>query len=159
MTKLELATQIAIKTGIEPKHALKFVEAFMLTVKENLANGEEIYLRGFGSFIIKTRKTRIARNMSQNTSLVVPEHKAPVFKIAKAFQDIITEAQELKEKGKDVTLIPYEDKLVVVDKDQADLFRKKLSAMKAAKADYQAVEARSKNGNITKGRKSASKPI
>ena len=68
------------------------VEAFMDTVKESLSNEEHVYLRGFGSFILKKRAQKVARNISKNTTIVIPEHNIPAFKPAKTFmQEIIKE--------------------------------------------------------------------
>ena len=66
---------------------LETVEKFMDTVKDSLANGENVYLRGFGSFIVKTRSQKTARNISKNTVIIIPEHKIPAFKPAKVFMD------------------------------------------------------------------------
>ena len=85
MTKVEIVAQIAAKTGLEKKEILKIVEAFMDTVKNSLANEEEVFLRGFGSFIIKHRAEKKARNISKNTTLIIPEHNIPAFKPAKEF--------------------------------------------------------------------------
>ena len=66
---------------------LETVERFMDIVKDSLANDENVYLRGFGSFIIKTRSQKTARNISQNTTIIIPEHKIPAFKPAKVFME------------------------------------------------------------------------
>ena len=85
MTKAEIVTEIAKKTGIERKDVLKTVEAFMETVKESLTREENVYLRGFGSFIVKKRAQKTARNISKNTTIIIPEHNIPAFKPAKTF--------------------------------------------------------------------------
>ena len=85
MTKAEIAHAISEKTGIEKKEALNIIEAFMVTVKENMEKGEEVYLRGFGSFIIKKRAQKVARNISKNTTITIPEHNIPAFKPSKSF--------------------------------------------------------------------------
>ena len=85
MTKAEIVTEIAKTTGIERKDVLKTVEAFMETVKESLTREENVYLRGFGSFIVKKRAQKTARNISKNTTIIIPEHNIPVFKPAKTF--------------------------------------------------------------------------
>ena len=64
---------------------MKTVEAFMVTVKDALANDEEVFLRGFGSFIIKKRAQKTGRDISKNTSIIIPEHNIPAFKPAKVF--------------------------------------------------------------------------
>lgn len=85
MTKADIVNSISQKTGIDKLIVLNTVEAFMATVKENMANGENIYLRGFGSFILKRRAQKTARNISKNTALIIPEHNIPAFKPAKTF--------------------------------------------------------------------------
>ena len=77
MTKADIVREIAKKTGIENATVLASVEAFMETVKESLAKEENVYLRGFGSFILKKRAAKTARNISKNTTLIIPEHKTP----------------------------------------------------------------------------------
>ena len=89
MTKADIVTKISEETGVDKDAVLTVIEAFMATVKNSLANGNEVFLRGFGSFIIKTRKQKIARNISKNTSLVIPQHKIPAFKPAKTFAELI----------------------------------------------------------------------
>ena len=85
MTKSEVVNEISKKTGVDKAEALKCVEAFMEVVKESLINEENVYLRGFGSFILKKRAQKTARNISKNTTIVVPEHNIPAFKPAKTF--------------------------------------------------------------------------
>ena len=85
MTKSEVVNEISKKTGVDKAEALKCVEAFMEVVKESLTNEENVYLRGFGSFILKKRAQKTARNISTNTTIVVPEHNIPAFKPAKTF--------------------------------------------------------------------------
>ncbi len=85
MTKAEIVAQISQKTGIDKSTVLVTVEAFMDSVKENLANEENVYLRGFGSFILKKRAQKTARNISRNTTIIIPEHLVPAFKPAKTF--------------------------------------------------------------------------
>ncbi len=89
MTKADIVNSISQKTGIDKLIVLNTVEAFMATVKENMANGENIYLRGFGSFILKRRAQKTARNISKNTALIIPEHNIPAFKPAKSFMQEI----------------------------------------------------------------------
>ena len=85
MTKAEIVNEISKKTGVDKTTALTTVEAFMGIVKEALANEENVYLRGFGSFILKKRAQKTARNISKNTTIIIPEHKIPSFKPAKTF--------------------------------------------------------------------------
>ena len=86
MTKAEIVTEIANKTGIEKKDVLNTIEAFMEVVKESLTKEENVYLRGFGSFIVKKRAQKTARNISKNTTIISPEHNIPAFKPAKTFK-------------------------------------------------------------------------
>ena len=85
MTKADLLNEMAISTGFDKKTVSVIVEAFMENVRNNVANGENVYLRGFGSFITKVRAEKVARNITKNTSMVVPEHKIPAFKPGREF--------------------------------------------------------------------------
>lgn len=85
MTKADIVNSISQKTGIDKPTVLNIVEAFMTSVKESLANEENVYLRGFGSFILKKRAKKTARNISKNTTIIIPEHNIPAFKPAKTF--------------------------------------------------------------------------
>lgn len=89
MTKAEIVSEIAKGTGIEKAETLRVLEAFMEVVKAQMAHGEEIYLRGFGSFILKKRAEKTARNITKGESLVIPEHYIPAFKPAKVFSEQI----------------------------------------------------------------------
>lgn len=85
MTKADIINEISKTTGVDKATALKTVEAFMEVIKDSLSNNENVYLRGFGSFIVKTRRQKTARNISQNTTIIIPEHNIPAFKPAKTF--------------------------------------------------------------------------
>jgi DNA-binding protein HU-beta len=85
MTKAEIVADIATKTGIEKVTVQHTVEAFMDVVKKSMANGENVYLRGFGSFVIKKRAKKTGRNISKNTTIIIPAHNIPAFKPAKTF--------------------------------------------------------------------------
>lgn len=85
MTKAEIVAEIANKTGIEKVAVQATVEAFMDAVKAAMANGENVYLRGFGSFTIKKRAKKTGRNISKNTTIIIPAHNIPAFKPAKTF--------------------------------------------------------------------------
>lgn len=85
MTKADIVNSISQKTGIDKPTVLNIVEAFMTSVKESLANEENVYLRGFGSFILKKRAQKTARIISKNTTIIIPEHNIPAFKPAKTF--------------------------------------------------------------------------
>ena len=87
MTKADIVSEIAKTTGIDKASVLETIEKFMETVKDTLAEGENVYLRGFGSFIVKTRSQKTARNISKNTAIIIPEHKIPAFKPAKVFME------------------------------------------------------------------------
>ena len=87
MTKAEVCSEIARTTGLEKGAVLEVIEKFMDVVKDSLAHGENVYLRGFGSFIVKTRAEKTARNISKNTALIIPAHKIPAFKPANSFKD------------------------------------------------------------------------
>ena len=87
MTKAEIVSEIAKATGLDKASVLVTVEKFMDSVKDSLASGENVYLRGFGSFIIKKRSQKTARNISKNTTIIIPEHNIPAFKPAKVFLD------------------------------------------------------------------------
>jgi DNA-binding protein HU-beta len=85
MTKANIVSEVSKKTGVEKITVQKTVEAFMESVKSALAKNENVYLRGFGSFIIKKRAPKTARNISQNTTMIIPAHSIPAFKPAKVF--------------------------------------------------------------------------
>lgn len=85
MTKADIVNEIAKNTGIEKVTVQRSVEAFMDTVKDSLIDGKNVYLRGFGSFIIKQRAEKTARNISKNTTITIPAHKIPSFKPSKTF--------------------------------------------------------------------------
>jgi DNA-binding protein HU-beta len=85
MTKADIVNEISKNTGIEKITVQKTVEAFMESVKDSLVNSRNVYLRGFGSFIIKKRAKKTARNISKNTTLIIPAHNIPSFKPAKSF--------------------------------------------------------------------------
>lgn len=87
MTKAEIATEIAKTTGIERAGIMAVIEQFMSVVKDSLAHGENVYLRGFGSFVVKERAEKTARNISRNTTIAIPAHKVPSFKPAKCFME------------------------------------------------------------------------
>ena len=87
MTKIELVREIAAKTGLENKDVMVIVESLMETIKTSMSEGEEVFLRGFGSFIIKHRADKTARNISKNTTVIIPAHDIPAFRPAKEFMD------------------------------------------------------------------------
>ena len=87
MTKADVVNEIAKNTGIDKATVLATVESFMDVVKSSLIRKENVYLRGFGSFIIKERAEKTARNISKNTTIIIPAHSIPAFKPSKTFVD------------------------------------------------------------------------
>lgn len=92
MTKADIVADIATETGLEKTEVLRAVEAFMVSIKTSLAQGNNVYLRGFGSFIIKERAQKTGRNISQKTTVIIPAHNIPSFKPAKTFVEKIKAA-------------------------------------------------------------------
>ena len=89
MTKAEIINEIANKTGIDKNAVQTVVESFMDSVKKSLSADENVYLRGFGSFIVKERAQKTARNISKKTTIVIPAHKIPAFKPGKTFVNVV----------------------------------------------------------------------
>jgi DNA-binding protein HU-beta len=92
VTKADLIAEIAEKTGMEKADVASTLESFFTVVKDNLAQGENIYVRGFGSFITKERAEKVARNISKGTTMTIPAHKVPSFKPAKEFTEAVKSA-------------------------------------------------------------------
>ncbi len=92
MTKIELVKAIAEKTGIDQTTALAAVEGFIDTLKESLVNKENVYIRGWGTWTLKHRAKKTARNISKNTTLVIPAHDIPYFKPCKDFMEQVAKA-------------------------------------------------------------------
>jgi DNA-binding protein HU-beta len=97
MTKAELVTEISNKTGIEKNIVLQTVEASMKVIKNTMTEGENVYLRGFGSFIVKRRAQKLGRIISKNTTIIIPAHNIPAFKPAKTFANKVKNAKAKKE--------------------------------------------------------------
>ena len=95
MTKAELVNTISNKLGVEKNDTQKVIEAFMQEIRTSMYNGDNVYLRGFGSFIIKTRAAKTGRNISKNTTIKIPAHNIPAFKPAKVFVESIKEKTEV----------------------------------------------------------------
>lgn len=93
MTKAEIVAEIAKQTGVEKTVVRNVVEAFMENVRGSMIAGNEVFLRGFGSFIIKHRAEKTARNISKNTTITIPAHNIPAFKPAKTFLTAVKEAK------------------------------------------------------------------
>lgn len=87
MTKADLVNEIAEKTGVEKVAVQATVEALMKSVKNSLSSGQNVYLRGFGSFIVKRRAEKKGRNITKNKTIIIPEHYIPAFKPAKTFAE------------------------------------------------------------------------
>ncbi len=85
MTKADLVNEISKSTGVEKAQVQQIIESFMENIKESMIGGNNVYLRGFGSFIIKRRAQKVARNISKNTTITIPVHNIPAFKPAKSF--------------------------------------------------------------------------
>jgi len=96
VTKADVINEIAEKTGIDKSDVQASVEAFFTVVKNNMAKGENVYVRGFGSFVNKKRAKKIARNISKNTAIVIDEHFIPSFKPSKMFVEKIKNSPKLK---------------------------------------------------------------
>ena len=89
MTKADIVTRISDKTGMEKADVQATVESFMKEVRNSLEAGDNVYLRGFGSFIIKKRAEKTGRNISKNTTIIIQAHNIPSFKPAKTFVDAV----------------------------------------------------------------------
>ncbi len=96
MTKAEVIAAIAEKTGIEKSDVSSSVEAFLSVVKNSMSEGNNIYIRGFGSFVNKKRAKKVARNISKNTAIVIDAHYVPSFKPSKEFVAQIKSSKKIK---------------------------------------------------------------
>ena len=96
MTKAEIVANISEKSGIEKADVLRVVEDFMVEVKDSLNQGTNVYLRGFGSFIVKERAEKTGRNISKNTTIKIPAHNIPAFKPAKVFVESVKKSVAVK---------------------------------------------------------------
>jgi len=96
VTKAEVIAQISEKTGVDKGDVQQTLESFFTVVKDTLASGENIYVRGFGSFINKKRARKVARNISLKSTIIIDEHFVPSFKPAKVFLEQVRESEELK---------------------------------------------------------------
>lgn len=100
MRKADLVTAISEKTGVPKVDVLVTLEEFFKSVKGSLATGENVYIRGFGSFVVKKRKKKVGRHIKKNVSIEIPEHYIPSFKPAKMF---------LEQVKKNVNHLPEDD--------------------------------------------------
>jgi DNA-binding protein HU-beta len=96
MTKADIVAKISDKKGLEKTEVQAIVESFMDEVKASLETGDNVYLRGFGSFIVKTRAEKTGRNISKNTTIKIPAHNIPAFKPSKVFVDGVKTNNEVK---------------------------------------------------------------
>jgi DNA-binding protein HU-beta len=101
MRKADLVNAIADKTGIAKVDVLVTLESFFTEVKDTMGNGENVYVRGFGSFVIKKRAKKVGRNIKKNKAIEIPEHFIPSFKPAKVFTEHVRST---------VTSLPDEEK-------------------------------------------------
>ena len=99
MRKADVVTSIAEKTGIPKVDILVTLEAFFKEVKSSLIEGEPVYVRGFGSFILKKRAAKIGRNIKKNIAVEIPEHHIPAFKPAKEFVAAVKDAKPVERSG------------------------------------------------------------
>lgn len=95
MTKAEIVNTIVLETGINKKDVMAIVESLMEEIKNSLEKDEPVYLRGFGRFILKRRAEKTARNISKNTTIIIPAHNIPAFKPAKEFIKNISKLDNL----------------------------------------------------------------
>jgi len=102
VTKAEVIAAIAEKTGLDKEHVSLSVEAFFKVVQKSMEQGENIYIRGFGSFINKKRARKIARNIAKNTAIVLEEHYVPSFKPSKSFVNRIKKSEVLQKRLKEI---------------------------------------------------------
>jgi DNA-binding protein HU-beta len=96
VTKADVIAQISEKTGVDKGDVQQTLESFFTVVKDSLSDGENLYVRGFGSFINKKRARKVARNISKGTSMIIDEHFVPSFKPAKVFVEQVKESDKLK---------------------------------------------------------------
>ncbi|MEN9333900.1 MAG: hypothetical protein RLY35_1080 [Bacteroidota bacterium] len=99
MTKADIVTEISNKTGIDKNDVLAIVEGFMTTLKNSMEKGENVYLRGFGSFIVKRRAEKLGRNILAKTTVTIPAHYVPSFKPSKEFVDAVKEKVKVAQNG------------------------------------------------------------
>ncbi|MCX6189761.1 MAG: integration host factor subunit beta [Bacteroidetes bacterium] len=100
MTKADIVNEVVSKTSLDKTDVQNTIEVFLRQVKINMVEGKNIYFRGFGSFILKKRAQKIARNISKNTAMVIEEHFIPKFKPAKTFMDKVKKSEAVKKMAK-----------------------------------------------------------
>jgi DNA-binding protein HU-beta len=99
LTKAEVITEIADKTGVNKADVSSIIEGFVSVVKNSMIEGNNVYVRGFGSFVNKKRARKVARNISKNTAIIIEEHYIPSFKPAKVFVNKIKTSKKVKAKA------------------------------------------------------------
>ena len=102
MTKADIVNEISEKTGIEKLVVQTAVESFMKTVRNSMIEGKNVYLRGFGTFVVKKRAEKIGRDISKNTTVVIPAHYIPAFKASKTFTDRVKKNVKTAEEPKNL---------------------------------------------------------
>ncbi|WP_185865092.1 HU family DNA-binding protein [Blattabacterium cuenoti] len=96
MTKADIITEIISETGLDKVDTQNIIESFMKKIKQSLNKGENVYLRGFGSFIVKYRAKKLGRHISKNRSIVIPAHNVPAFKPSKSFTEMVKKNVPIK---------------------------------------------------------------
>lgn len=96
MTKADIVSEISKNTGLDKGDVLNIVESIMETIKGSLSKNENVYLRGFGSFIVKQRAEKTGRNISKNETIIIPAHNIPSFKPAKVFVEEVKNKVKVK---------------------------------------------------------------
>jgi DNA-binding protein HU-beta len=99
MTKADLIKEISEKTGNSIENISSITESFIIVIKESMAEGNNIFIRGFGSFIIRKRAEKLARNITENTPILIPEHFIPFFKPSPEFKKMILKSNKIKDKS------------------------------------------------------------
>ena len=102
MTKADIVNEISEKTGIEKLVVQTAVESFMKTVRNSMIEGKNVYLRGFGTFVVKKRAEKIGRDISKNTTVVIPAHYIPAFKASKTFTERVKKNAKTAEEPKNL---------------------------------------------------------
>jgi DNA-binding protein HU-beta len=100
VTKADVVAEIATRTGVEKIAVQSVVEEFFTVLKDNMSKGNNVYFRGFGSFILKNRARKVARNIAKNTSIVIEPHAIPAFKPAKTFVEDVKQRVKAADKKK-----------------------------------------------------------
>lgn len=96
MTKADVVAEISSKTGLEKVDVQEVLESFFQVIKSSMSDGKNVYFRGFGSFVVKKRARKVARDIAKNTSLVIPPHYVPTFKPSKSFNERVKNNVKVK---------------------------------------------------------------